>query len=42
MFIFQNDRGKKPSKLEIIKAQFMYKIHTTISDEIEKMNTLLK
>jgi hypothetical protein len=27
MFIFQNNRGKKPSNLEIIKAQFMYNIH---------------
>ena len=27
MFIFQNNRGKKPSKLEIIKAQFMYHVH---------------
>ena len=25
MFIFQNNRGKKPSNLEIIKAQFLYK-----------------
>lgn len=27
MFIFQNNRGKKPSNLEIIKAQFLYNIH---------------
>lgn len=27
MFIFQNNRGKKPTNLEIIKAQFMYQIH---------------
>ena len=27
MFIFQNNRGKKPTNLEIIKAQFMYDIH---------------
>jgi hypothetical protein len=27
MFIFQNSRGKKPSKLELIKAQFMHHIH---------------
>lgn len=27
MFIFQNNRGKKPSNLEIIKAQFMFKVH---------------
>lgn len=27
MFIFQNNRGKKPSNLEIIKAEFMFHIH---------------
>ena len=27
MFLFQNDRGKKSSNLEVIKAQFMHKIH---------------
>lgn len=27
VFIFQNNRGKKPTSLEIIKAQFMYHIH---------------
>lgn len=27
MFMFQNNRGKNPTKLEIIKAQFMYHIH---------------
>ena len=27
MFIFQNDRGKRPSNLEVIKAIFMYNIH---------------
>lgn len=27
MFIFQNNRGKKPSDLEIIKAQFMFNVH---------------
>lgn len=27
MFIFQNNRGKKPSNLEIIKAEFMYHVH---------------
>lgn len=27
MFIFQNNRGKKPSNLEIIKAYFLYNIH---------------
>lgn len=33
MFIFQNNRGKKPSNLEIIKAQFMYHIHLYGNDE---------
>ncbi|WP_229775677.1 GmrSD restriction endonuclease domain-containing protein [Pseudomonas laurentiana] len=27
MFIFQNNRGKRPSNLEVVKAQFMYAIH---------------
>jgi hypothetical protein len=27
MFIFQNNRGKKPSNLEIVKAQFMFSVH---------------
>ncbi len=27
MFMFQNDRGKKPTNLEIIKAQFMFHVH---------------
>ena len=27
MFIFQNNRGKRPSNLEIVKAQFMYNVH---------------
>ena len=33
MFIFQNNRGKKPTDLEIIKAEFMYKIHLRGGDE---------
>lgn len=33
MFIFQNDRGKKPSNLEVIKAHFMYHIHIYGSDQ---------
>ena len=33
MFIFQNNRGKKPSHLEVIKAQFMYHIHIYGGDE---------
>jgi len=36
MFIFQNNRGKKPSNLEIIKAMFMYHIHLySTKDEVE-------
>jgi hypothetical protein len=33
MFIFQNNRGKKPSTLEIIKAQFMFNVHLYGGDE---------
>ena len=33
MFIFQNNRGKKPTNLEIIKAQFMYQVHLFGDDE---------
>lgn len=33
MFIFQNNRGKKPSNLEIIKAQFMFNVHLYGGDE---------
>lgn len=33
MFIFQNNRGKKPTNLEIIKAQFMYNVHLHGGDE---------
>jgi len=33
MFIFQNNRGKKPSNLEIIKAQFMHHINLHGEDE---------
>lgn len=35
MFIFQNDRGKKPSNLEIIKAEFMHKILLLGNEEIK-------
>ena len=38
MFIFQNNRGKKPTKLEIIKAQFMYHIHLhALTEERESL-----
>jgi len=37
MFIFQNNRGKKPSNLEIIKAQFMFNIHLYGGEEKESL-----
>lgn len=37
MFIFQNNRGKKPSNLEIIKAQFMFYIHLYGDEEKEEL-----
>ena len=33
MFIFQNNRGKPPSNLEIVKAQFMYHVHLYGNDD---------
>ncbi len=36
MFIFQNNRGKLPTKLEIIKAQFMYEVQISSIDEESK------
>jgi len=45
MFIFQNNRGKRPSNLEIVKATFMYNVHlygngtedkTSLIEEIKK------
>jgi uncharacterized protein with ParB-like and HNH nuclease domain len=41
MFIFQNNRGKRPSNLEILKAKFMHKVHLTANDKIgSKINEL--
>ncbi len=37
MFIFQNNRGKRPSRLEVLKAQFMYNIHVYAGDEASAM-----
>ena len=37
MFIFQNNRGKKPSNLEIIKAQFMFNAHLYGGEEKESL-----
>ncbi|WP_244142265.1 DUF262 domain-containing protein [Pseudomonas gozinkensis] len=36
MFIFQNNRGKRPSNLEVVKAQFMYAIHLHGEDQQQK------
>ena len=33
MFIFQNNRGKRPSDLEIVKAQFMYRVHLLCDED---------
>ena len=35
MFIFQNDRGKKPTKLEVAKAKFMHEIYMSKSESKE-------
>ena len=32
MFIFQNSRGKQPTALDVVKAQFMYNVHLHGSD----------
>lgn len=37
MFIFQNNRGKKPSNLEIIKAQFMFYVHLHGGEDKEEL-----
>jgi uncharacterized protein with ParB-like and HNH nuclease domain len=42
MFIFQNNRGKLPTKLEIIKAQFMYEVHISSAIDQEEKESLLK
>lgn len=42
MFIFQNDRGKKPSDLEIIKAMFMHYIHLNGGDDVDYLLKLIK
>lgn len=42
MFIFQNNRGKKPSNLEIIKAQFMFNVHLYGGDEKDDLIAELK
>jgi uncharacterized protein with ParB-like and HNH nuclease domain len=42
MFIFQNNRGKKPSNLEIIKAQFMFNVHLYGGDEKDDLINEIK
>lgn len=41
IFVFQNNRGKLPTKIEIAKAEFMYTVHVSSLTEEEK-NTLLE
>lgn len=36
MFIFQNNRGKRPSHLEVVKAKFMYAVHLYGDDDDHK------
>ena len=38
MFIYQNDRGKHPTDLEIIKSLFMYNIHDCSYNKINDLN----
>ena len=40
MFIFQNNRGKRPTNLEIIKAQFMYNVHLHGGEDKDKQTLL--
>lgn len=40
MFIFQNNRGKRPSNLEVTKAQFMYAVHLRAEDEHLRENMI--
>jgi len=42
MFIFQNDRGKRPTNLEIIKAQFMYVIHLHAGEDTAALISEIK
>lgn len=37
MFIFQNNRGKRPTNLEIIKAEFMFHIHLYANEERDSL-----
>ncbi|MCY9843452.1 DUF262 domain-containing protein [Vibrio caribbeanicus] len=44
MFIFQNSRGKRPSNLEIVKAQFMHQVYLHGNDkgEVDNLNKEIK
>jgi hypothetical protein len=42
MFIFQNNRGIKPSNLEIIKAQFMFNVHLYGGEEKDDLIVEIK
>lgn len=42
MFIFQNNRGKKPSNLEIIKARFMYTVNLFGGEETPGLSEEIK
>uniref|UniRef100_UPI0039A764B7 DUF262 domain-containing protein n=1 Tax=Ornithobacterium rhinotracheale TaxID=28251 RepID=UPI0039A764B7 len=40
-FIFQNTRGKKPSRLEILKSKFLYNVHL-YAETVEQKKTLIE
>ena len=40
MFIYQNDRGKHPTDLEIIKSLFMYNIYDCSDNKINDLNDI--
>lgn len=40
MFIFQNNRGKRPTNLEVIKAQLMYHVHLYAASVEERKSML--
>ncbi len=42
MFIFQNNRGKKPTNLEVIKALFMYNVHLYGGEDTRSILTDIK
>lgn len=42
MFIFQNNRGKKPTNLEVIKALFMYNVHLYGGEDTQAILTDIK